>query len=188
MKSYLDDREDRRTKNSVEPAIASVSEAKSLEGEAPHLMSNRNTIEGVFNVYVLPTLLFIVTYLTFGFYYFSSDDALVAALIRGFPFGIPVKEFFFCHRLTAAVYADLTQIYSGLPWYEMAMCACMLLSIINYFSLIHQYLKRVVPSALMTPILVSAYVLLFLNSVIALNFTEVSIFVSASAILRALAH
>lgn len=137
------------------------------------------------NVYVLPGVLFVSTYLIFGFHYQTSDDALVSALIRGFPFGVPVTEFFFCHRLTAIAYAHLAQSYPGVPWYEVAMYAFLFLAVRNYFVLIYDYAKRFLPASALTPVLIVAYSVFFLNSVIFINFTEVAIFLSASAILLA---
>src|SRR5262245_35473094 len=106
------------------------------------------------NVYVLPGVLFASTYLLFGYHYQTSDDALVSALIRGFPFGVPVTEFFFCHRLTSHLYANLAQAYPAVPWYEIAMYGLLFVAVRNYFAVIYDYTKRFLPASALTPLLI----------------------------------
>jgi len=144
-----------------------------------------NNSHRALNLYVLPGALFAFTYVLFGYHYQTSDDALVSALIRGFPFGVPVTEFFFCHRLTSHLYAHLAQAYPGVPWYEFAMYGLLFLAVRNYFAVIYDYAKRFLPAGALTPLLIVAYSVFFLNSVIFINFTEVAIYLSSSALVLA---
>ena len=96
----------------------------------------------LFNIYFLPFILFVTSYIVFGFYYGSSDDATMEALIRGVFFSHPVTEFFAFHRITAVLYARLYQLFPNIPWYGVFMHALLLLAITNYFVLIHRHVEK----------------------------------------------
>jgi hypothetical protein len=137
-----------------------------------------------FNIYVLPAILFGTSYVVFGFYYGDNDDPLIEALIRGLFFSHPVTEFFWCHRITAILYARLYQLFPNIPWYGIFMQALLFLAITNYFVLIHRHVEKFITNyALLTPLLIIFYLVFFLDSVIFIFFTKVAILLAASSIL-----
>lgn len=146
------------------------------------MLTNRHI--RVFNIYILPSLLFMATYAVFGFYYGSSDDATFDALLRGLFFSHPVTEFFAFHRITAILYAHLYQLFPNIPWYGCFMYGLLFLAVTNYFTLIHRHFGKLVENyAPIIPVLIIFYTVLFLDSVIFITFTKVSILLGASSVL-----
>jgi hypothetical protein len=137
-----------------------------------------------FNIYLLPAILFVTSYVAFGFYYGDNDDPAIEALIRGLFFSHPVTEFYAFHRITAIVYARLYQLFPNIPWYGIFMYVLLLLAVTNYFVLIHRHVEKFITNyALLIPLLIIFYLVFFLDGVIFIFFTKVAILLAASSIL-----
>ena len=164
-------------------AVSFTPRHSTVLGHAKEEMVTNSRIR-FFNIYLLPSILFVTSYIVFGFYYGTSDDATVEALIRGVFFSHPITEFFAFHRITAVLYAHLYQLSPDIPWYGIFMHGLLLLAITNYFALIHRHGEKIITNcAVLTPLLIVFYLVFFLDGVIFITYTKVAILLAASSVL-----
>src|SRR4030095_3000925 len=137
-----------------------------------------------FNIIVLPVLLFILTYLIFGFYFEGIDEIFMSFLLKGDlqPQG-GAFEIIHLHKIICYIYSFLYKTIPTMPWFGIFLCLFNLVASVNIFIIFHQFLSRLFNQYIETLLLVLLYVILILQHIILINFTRTAILLSSSSLI-----
>lgn len=137
-----------------------------------------------FNIIILPVLLYILSYIIFGFYYEGIDDFIMSLLLRGDwqPQG-GAFEIIFLHKVICYIFILLYQKIPSIPWFGVFLCLLNLIALINIFIIIHQVLSKFFNQYIETLLLVLLYVIIILQHIILVNFTRTAIILSGSSLI-----
>lgn len=138
-----------------------------------------------FNIILLPILLFIITYLVFGFYFETNDDFVISLLLKGDlqpQGGIYDLSNFFLVKLVY-IYDILYSYYPSLPWYGFSLAVFNLAAAINIFYITDNLLSRYFKKYFITFILICLYFIFVLENNIEINYTRTSFILMGSSLL-----
>lgn len=133
---------------------------------------------------VMVLLLFISTYILFGFYY-EEHEAIFDAFYSGkLSPGTPFYSWYYMGNIGLSyLYVQLYKLNSNIEWMSWILYSYMALSFSLILFLIHYLLKNKLPYQFILLVQLIVYVLIMADSVVHFNFTRVSYFLCTAALL-----
>jgi hypothetical protein len=138
-----------------------------------------------FNIILLPAILFLASYLLFGFYFETNDDLVMSLLLRGDlqpQGGFAELSKLFLFKI-ALIYHFLYQIIPSLPWYGLSLLFFNFIACINIFYITDKLLTKYFNKYFITIILTCFYFIIFIENNIEINYSRTSIMLAGSSLM-----
>ena len=100
------------------------------------------TARSTFVYWLLPALLWLLTWLLGGFHYETNDDLLMSFIARGIAFGEPVADYAIYFHGFGRAFVWLYKQFPVVPWYGLLLYFLLFISTQLAFGFIYKLLKK----------------------------------------------
>lgn len=138
-----------------------------------------------FNIFLLPILLTLFTFLLYGVYFETNDDTIISLILKGDiqPHGGYYELSYFFYRYMVYFYSALYTAFPAVGWYGISLFLFNLIAVINLFYVLHVFLSGYFNRYIESAILVLIFFILIFENIAVINFTRTSIILSGSSLL-----
>ncbi|MCB9231937.1 MAG: hypothetical protein H6581_09755 [Bacteroidia bacterium] len=132
---------------------------------------------------ILPLICFVLTWITFGFYYGWMDDSIIDNYLRGEFSARPVPDFYLYLRGFSQIIAWLYARFPSVPWFGLLLFVSILGAVFNLFYFINRMLTRAkVAPWKITLLLLLIFGGILLENVFLLNITRSGLLLAGASL------